>query len=74
MVIMDNASFHKSKRIKNLIEYAGCGVIFLPPYSPDFNPIEKFWAFMKRWVKVKNPIIPNMYETISEFFRTQTSN
>lgn len=46
-VVMDNASFHKSKRTKELIESAGCKVIFLPPYSPDLNPIEKFWAIMK---------------------------
>lgn len=47
VVIMDNAAFHKSKRTKDLIESVGCTVLFLPPYSPDFNPIEKFWANMK---------------------------
>ncbi len=42
VVIMDNVSFHKSPRTKELIESVGCELIFLPPYSPDFNPIEKF--------------------------------
>ena len=42
VVIMDNASFHKSQKIKDLIESVGCRPIFLPPYSPDLNPIEKF--------------------------------
>ena len=51
VVIMDNASFHKSQRTKELIESVGCRVIFLPPYSPDLNPIEKFWANMKRWIR-----------------------
>ena len=52
-VVMDNASFHKSAKTKELIESVGCRVIFLPPYSPDLNPIEKFWANMKRWIKNK---------------------
>ncbi len=42
VVIMDNAAFHKSKKTRELIESAGCRLIFLPPYSPDLNPIEKF--------------------------------
>ncbi|WP_371220591.1 transposase [Orientia tsutsugamushi] len=41
-VVIDNASFHKSKKTKELIESVGCKVIFLPHYSPDLNPIEKF--------------------------------
>ncbi|SPR09308.1 transposase [Orientia tsutsugamushi] len=50
-VVMDNAAFHKSKKTKELIESVGCKVIFLPPYSPDLNLIEKFWANMKCWIK-----------------------
>ncbi|WP_237342968.1 IS630 family transposase [Wolbachia endosymbiont of Folsomia candida] len=37
-VILDNASFHKSVKIRKLIENVGCNVLFLPPYSPDLNP------------------------------------
>jgi transposase len=49
VVIMDNASFHKSTRTRELIEsVVGCKVLFLPPYSPDLNPIEKVWANFKR--------------------------
>jgi len=44
---MDNASFHKSKEIRKLIEAAGCRLIYLPPYSPDFNPIEHVWHVIK---------------------------
>ena len=47
IIIMDNASFHKSARTKELIKSAGCSLIFLPPYSPDFNPIEQQWAVIK---------------------------
>ena len=50
-VVMDNAAFHKSQKTRELIESVGCKIIFLPPYSPDLNPIEKFWANMKRWIR-----------------------
>ncbi len=48
-VVMDNPSFHKSQKTKELIESVDCKIIFLPPYSPNLNPIEKFWANMKIW-------------------------
>jgi hypothetical protein len=49
-VILNNASFHKSKRTQELIESVGCKLLFLPPYSPDYNPIEKFWTKMKMFI------------------------
>lgn len=52
VVIMDNASFHKSQKTRELIEEAGCRLLFLPPYSPDLNPIEIFWANPKKKVRV----------------------
>jgi transposase len=51
VVIIDNASFHKSKRTVALIEAAGCRIIFLPPYSPDFNPIEHHWTAVKNAIR-----------------------
>ena len=54
-IIMDNAAFHKSPQTAEIITNAGCDLIFLPPYSPDFNPIEKYWAHLKN--KIKNTII-----------------
>ncbi len=47
-IIMDNASFHKTPLTRQLIEDAGHTLLFLPPYSPDFNPIEKDFAIIKR--------------------------
>lgn len=50
-VIMDNAAFHKSTKVKEYIEKANCKLIFLPPYSPDLNLIENFWAKLKKYVR-----------------------
>ena len=72
-VVMDNAAFHKSKRTRELIESVGCIVIFLPPYSPDLNPIEKFWANMKRWIKEKITQFDELYDALAAFFNPQTS-
>lgn len=51
VLILDNASFHKSVESQKLVEAAGCKILFLPPYSPDLNPIEKYWANMKTKVR-----------------------
>ena len=47
-LIMDNAAFHKKSEITEIIYQAGHNVIFLPPYSPDLNPIEKVFAILKK--------------------------
>ncbi len=67
-VVMDNAAFHKSQKTKELIESVGCKVIFLPPYSPDFNPIEKFWANMKRWIRNTISSFDELYDALQTFF------
>ncbi len=68
IVILDNASFHKSEKTKQLIESAGCKLIFLPPYSPNLNPIEKFWANMKRWIRSKITKFTDLFKTLKLFF------
>lgn len=47
VVVMDNLSAHKGARIRGLIEGAGCELIYLPPYSPDLNPIEEAFSKVK---------------------------
>ena len=42
VIVLDNAGFHKSKQSLEIIEKAGCKLLFLPPYFPDLNPIETF--------------------------------
>ena len=48
VVVMDNAAFHKSNKTQELLEQAGATLLFLPPYSPDFNPIEHDCAAIKK--------------------------
>ena len=48
ILVLDNATFHQSRRTRELVEEAGCTLMFLSPYSPDLNPIEKLWANLKR--------------------------
>jgi len=47
ILIMDNLPAHKSARITQAVEDAGCQLVYLPPYSPDFNPIENMWSKVK---------------------------
>ena len=51
VVIMDNAAIHRNIRVKELIEESGCTLLYLPPYSPDLNPIENYWAVMKKQIR-----------------------
>ena len=46
-VVWDNSTIHKGKEIAQALEKAGAKLIYLPPYSPDFNPIENFWSKVK---------------------------
>ena len=67
-VILDNASFHKSPKTKELLESVGCKLLFLAPYSPDLNPIEKFWANMKRWIRRRGIQAQKLFDRICAFF------
>ena len=65
VVVLDNARIHRSLRTRELIEASGAEVLFLPPYSPDYNPIEHDFANIKR-LREYNPDISideviNMY-------------
>jgi transposase len=48
---MDNASFHRSPVIEQMCEDAGVKFLYLSPYSPDFNPIEEFFAELKAFIR-----------------------
>ena len=69
VVVMDNASFHKSATIQSLIEQAGCRLLFLPPYSPDFNKIEKFWAHLKHYLRKTLSQFEILWNAVDNAFR-----
>ena len=51
VVIMDNLAAHKVEGVRQRIEATGARLIYLPPYSPDFNPIEKAWSKIKQLLR-----------------------
>ena len=55
VLVLDNASIHKGGNIERLVQGAGCRVLYLPSYSPDMNPIELIWSFVKRLVRRDGP-------------------
>ena len=64
VLILDNASFHKSVATRKLVESFGCEIFFLPPYSPDLNPIEKYWANMKTKIRELLPTVATLAEAL----------
>ena len=70
LVIMDNLSAHKPARVRELIESRGCELIYLPAYSPDFNPIEEAFSKIKSIVRragarTKDALIDVLSEALS---------
>jgi len=51
IVVMDNLSAHKGRGVRDLVEQTGAELWYLPPYSPDFNPIEKCWSQVKQLLR-----------------------
>jgi transposase len=70
LVIMDNLSAHKPARVRELIESRGCELIYLPAYSPDFNPIEEAFAKIKGMLRqagarTKDALVDALGEALS---------
>ena len=65
VVVMDNLTAHKRPKIKRMIEEAGARVLYLPPYSPDFNPIEMIWSKVKGLLRT---IAARTIDTLHEAF------
>jgi transposase len=51
VIVIDNASFHHSQSIEEIVAAAGCEIWYLPPYSPDLNKIEQWWSVLKNWMR-----------------------
>jgi len=66
VVVMDNLSSHKGPRVREMIEAAGASLLYLPPYSPDFNPIENAFSKLKAHLrKAAERTIGGLWATIA---------
>lgn len=73
VVLLDNLSSHKGTRARRAIEAAGAELLFLPPYSPDFNPIEKMWSKVKASLRTAaRRTVPALWEAIGTAFQQVT--
>jgi len=68
VLILDNASWHKKDAVFDLADEYGFMVVFLPPYSPDFNPIEKFWANVKRRLRLHMHKFTSFWDALAHAF------
>jgi transposase len=62
VVVYDNVSFHKNIEAINIIKSKGARVVFLPPYSPELNPIELMWSKVKMILRTKSPRSMNDFQ------------
>lgn len=75
LVVLDNLAPHKHAPIQRLIEARGARVVFLPPYSPDLNPIEKCWAKVKTYLrKVKARTFDALVDALAQALRAVSAH
>ena len=71
---MDNLGAHKVDGVRELIQQTGAALCYLPPYSPDFNPIEKCWAQLKQKLHaLKARSVPALQQALQEALSALTS-
>lgn len=67
IVVLDNLSSHKAAEVEEMIKAAGAALWFLPPYSPDLNPIEKMWSKVKEVLRsLKARCTEELYQAVRE--------
>ena len=68
VLIMDNARIHHNEDLVKSIEESGCRILYLPPYSPDLNPIETAFSALKSWLRRYRDIVNNCDDPIYILF------
>ena len=71
VIVMDNATFHRKNRLGQLAEKEGHRLLFLPPYSPELNPIENFWGWLKRHLRKILPSHSSFDEALCSAFQVR---
>lgn len=75
VVLLDHCPIHTQDDIEEVIEARGAGVVFLPPYSPDLNPIELGWSKVKARLRALKPRTPEtLLDALVEAFATVTAH
>jgi transposase len=69
VIVLDNARFHRKATLYELASRNHCQVMFLPAYSPDLNPIEHFWAWLKSRLRKILPQFGSIDDAISDCFK-----
>jgi len=73
VLVMDNWTVHHGEDVTRLVEAHGCTILYLPSYSPDFNPIELLFSKIKAFVKKLRPLnLPDLLEAFSDAVLTLT--
>lgn len=70
-IVMDNAAFHRKSRLYSLVQNTGHTLVFLPPYSPELNPIEHFWSWLKRQLRKILPSVTLLDDALFECFQVR---
>jgi transposase len=68
VIVLDNATFHKKSVLPDLAQKKDCHVLFLPPYSPDLNPIEQKWAWLKKQLRKILPEFDSFEQALATCF------
>ena len=75
IVILDNLPAHKDHGVREAIEAVGASLLYLPPYSPDFNPIEMAFAKLKALLRAAAArTIPDLWQAIAEALKRFTAS
>ena len=75
VVILDNFRTHHAKRVREEAEKLNISLVYLPPYSPDLNPIENVWKSVKRVISETSPLnVEELKETIAKAFKKLTES
>ena len=69
VIVMDNASFHRKNKLLEIAKNYKKKLIFLPPYSPELNPIEKFWAWLKQHLRKNLYLFDSLDDAILSAFQ-----
>ena len=73
-LVMDNLSVHRTKSVQHALEKIGVRILFLTPYNPDFNPIEKAFAKLKALLRAtEKRTVPDLIKEITKIFNSISS-